>query len=55
LREVRQQPWAAFRARIGLTGLPERFSDVVDGVVELIDGVQNENVSHWHPAAHRWE
>ena len=38
LRESRQQPWAAFRARVGLPGLPERFSDVVDGVVEFIDG-----------------
>jgi Nucleotidyl transferase AbiEii toxin, Type IV TA system len=55
LREVRQQPWAAFRARVGLTGLPESFSGVVDGVVALIDGAQNENVSHWHPAERRWE
>ncbi|MGH2855213.1 MAG: nucleotidyl transferase AbiEii/AbiGii toxin family protein [Solirubrobacteraceae bacterium] len=55
LREVRQQPWVAFRARVGLTGLPERFSDVVDGVVELIDGAQSETVSRWHPAERRWE
>ncbi len=55
LREVRQQPWAAFRARVGLTGLPESFSEVVDGVVEFVDGVQDENVSRWHPAERRWE
>jgi hypothetical protein len=55
LREVRQQPWAAFRARVGLTGLPESFSDVVDGVVDLIDGAQSETVSRWHPAGRRWE
>jgi hypothetical protein len=55
LREVRQQPWAAFRARVGLPGLPERFSDVVDGVVEFVDGVQDEMASHWHPVERRWE
>jgi hypothetical protein len=55
LREVRQQPWAAFRTRVGLAGLPERFSEVVDGVVELVDGVQDENVSRWHPSERRWE
>ncbi len=54
LRETRQQPWAAFRARVGLAGLPERFSEVVDGVVELVDGVQDEQASRWHPAERRW-
>jgi len=55
LRETRQQPWEAFRARVGLTGLPERFSDVVDAVVEFIDGLQAENISRWNPAERRWE
>lgn len=55
LRETRQQPWEAFRARVGLTGLPERFSDVVDGVVDFIDGLQAENVSRWNPVERRWE
>ncbi len=54
LREVRQQPWAAFRARIGLAGLPEHFSEVVDSVVEFVDGVQDEQASRWHPAERRW-
>jgi hypothetical protein len=55
LRETRQQPWEAFCARVGLTGLPERFSDVVDAVVEFIDGLQKEKVSRWNPAERRWE
>lgn len=55
LRETRQQPWEAFRARVGLTGLPERFSDVVDGVVDFIDGTQAESVSRWNPVERRWE
>ncbi len=54
LRERRQQPWEAFRARAGLPGLPERFSHVVDGVVAFIDGV-HENASRWNPARRRWE
>lgn len=41
--------------RVGLTGLPEHFSDVVDGVVEFINGLQAENVSRWNPARRRWE
>jgi hypothetical protein len=55
LRETRQQPWEAFRARVGLIGLPERFSDVVDSVVDFIDGLQDENVSRWNPVKRRWE
>jgi hypothetical protein len=55
LREIRQQPWEAFRARVGLTGLPERFSEVVDAVVKFIDGLQAENISYWNPAHRRWE
>jgi hypothetical protein len=54
LRQSRQQPWEAFRARVGLSALPERFSEVVDGVVEFVDGVQEEHVSRWHPAERRW-
>jgi hypothetical protein len=55
LREVRQQPWAAFRARVGLAGLPEHFSDVVDSVIGFVDGVQDEQASRWHPAERCWE
>jgi hypothetical protein len=55
LRDTRQQPWEAFRARAGLSGLPERFSDVVDGVVGFIDGLQADGVSRWNPAERRWE
>jgi hypothetical protein len=55
LREARQQPWEAFRARVGLTGLPERFSDVVDGVVDFLDGLQTDGVSRWNPTQRRWE
>jgi len=55
LRETRQQPWVAFRARVGLIDLPERFSDVVDRVVGFIDGLQDENISRWNPAERCWE
>jgi hypothetical protein len=55
LRETRQQPWETFRARAGVAGLPERFSDVVDGVVAFLDGVHDENASRWDPAERRWE
>lgn len=55
LRESRQQPWEAFRARAGLPGLPERFSDVVDAVVDFIDGLQTAEISLWNPAEQRWE
>lgn len=54
LRETRQQPWAAYRARVGLAGLPERFSEVVDDVVEFVDGAQGERASRWHPTERRW-
>jgi hypothetical protein len=55
LRQTRQQPWAAFRARIDLVGLPERFSEVIDRVVEIVDGVHDESVSQWRPAERRWK
>jgi len=55
LRESRQQPWEAFRARAGLPGLPERFADVVDAVVNFIDGLQGTRGSIWNPAVRRWE
>jgi nucleotidyltransferase AbiEii toxin of type IV toxin-antitoxin system len=54
LRQARLQPWAAFRARVGLASLPERFSEVVDRVVEIVDGVHEESVSRWQPAERRW-
>ena len=55
LRERRQQPWEAFRVRAGLPGLPENFSDVVDVVVGLIDGLQAVGISRWSPAKRKWE
>jgi len=55
LRESRQQPWEAFRARAGLSGLPERFAEVVDAVVDFIDGLQKARSSTWNPATRRWE
>jgi hypothetical protein len=55
LRGSRQQSWAAFRARAGLPGLPENFKDVVDVVVDLIDGLQASGISRWNPAMKRWE
>jgi hypothetical protein len=55
LRESRQRPWEAFRARVGLPGLPERFADVVDRVVEFIDGVDADDVARWSPTRRRWE
>lgn len=55
LRESRQQPWEAFRARAGLPGLPERFADVVDAVVDFLDGLQSTQGSAWNPATRRWE
>jgi len=55
LRESRQQPWEAFRARAGLSGLPERFADVVDAVVNFIDGLQGPHNSIWNPATRKWE
>ena len=55
LRESRQQPWEAFRTRVGLPGLPDRFSDVVDGVVEFLDGLHADDASYWNPTQRRWE
>jgi hypothetical protein len=54
LRDSRQQPWEAFRARTGLGGLPERFADVVDAVVDFIDGLQDTRGSIWNPATRQW-
>jgi Nucleotidyl transferase AbiEii toxin, Type IV TA system len=56
LRDARQQPWTAFRARVGLPALPERFSDVVDRVVGFIDGVDDaHDAARWRPDRGRWE
>jgi hypothetical protein len=54
LRVGRQQPWAAYRARVSLPGLPERYADVVDAVVEFLDGLQADAGSHWNPRQRRW-
>jgi hypothetical protein len=45
LRESRQQPWVAFRARAALPALPDRFADVVDAVVDFLDGLQHARLS----------
>lgn len=55
LRESRQQPWEAFRERAGLAGLPERFADVVNVVVDFVDGLLGTRGSTWNPATGRWE
>jgi nucleotidyltransferase AbiEii toxin of type IV toxin-antitoxin system len=55
LRESRQPSWAAFRARVGLDALPERFADVVDAVVAFVDGLTTGDVVQWSPASERWE
>jgi len=54
LRDTRQRSWAAFRARVGLDVLPERFSDVVDAVAAFIDGLAAESAERWSPADGRW-
>jgi Nucleotidyl transferase AbiEii toxin, Type IV TA system len=54
LREGRQQPWAAYRARVGLPELPERYAEVVDAVVEFLDGLQADDGSYWDPHQRRW-
>ena len=55
LRESRQQPWEAFRIRAGLPGLPEHFADVVDAVVDFIDGLEDTGGSTWNPEIRQWE
>jgi len=54
LHESRQTPWEAFRARVGLDVLPERFSDVVEAVVAFIDGLAADDVIRWSPTDERW-
>lgn len=55
LRESRQRPWEAFRARAGLPVLPERYADVVDSVVDFLDGLYANRGAHWEPTKRRWE
>lgn len=55
LRDTRQQSWIAFRARVGPTALPESFADIVDRVVEFIDGLPKADDAHWSPDQRRWE
>ncbi|HEX7292387.1 MAG TPA: nucleotidyl transferase AbiEii/AbiGii toxin family protein [Conexibacter sp.] len=54
LPESRQRSWTAFRARVGLDVLPERFADVVDAVVAFIDGLAAGGAARWSPADQRW-
>jgi len=54
LRESRQRSWMAFRARVGLDVLPDRFSDVVDAVVAFLDGLAADGVMRWSPVEERW-
>jgi hypothetical protein len=52
----RQRSWAAFRERAGLSALPERFADVVEGVREFIDPLLAADELHrWDPVERRWE
>lgn len=55
LRESRQRPWAAFRSRVGLAVLPERFAEVVDAVSAFVDGLPTDGAARWNPADRRWE
>jgi hypothetical protein len=55
LRETRQQPWEAFRARVALLALPERFADVVDRVVDFLDDIPPSGAARWSPLRGRWE
>ena len=54
LQHSRQRSWTAFRARVGLDVLPERFSDVVDAVVAFLDGLAADGVMQWSPVEERW-
>jgi hypothetical protein len=54
LHESRQRSWTAFRTRVGLDVLPERFSDVVEAVVAFIDGLAADDVKRWSPTDERW-
>lgn len=54
LRASRQRPWTAFRARVGLEALPERFADVVGEVVAFVDGMPMDGAARWSPSAGRW-
>jgi hypothetical protein len=55
LRETRQQPWEAFRARVVLLALPRRFADVVDRVVDFLDDIPASGAARWNPVQGRWE
>jgi predicted nucleotidyltransferase component of viral defense system len=57
LPEARQEPWAALRERLGATGLPESFADVVAGVIEFIDPLLDDHTdgTQWTPSTRRWE
>jgi Nucleotidyl transferase AbiEii toxin, Type IV TA system len=54
LPESRQRSWTAFRARVGLDVLPERFADVVDAVAAFLDGLASDGIVRWSPADRRW-
>jgi hypothetical protein len=54
LRESRQRSWTAFRTRVGLDVLPERFSDVVEAVLAFIDGLAADGAMRWSPTEEHW-
>jgi hypothetical protein len=35
--------------------LPERYADVVDSVVDFLDGLYANRGAHWEPTKRRWE
>ena len=55
LGQSRQRSWAAFRARVGIDALPERFSDVVEAVVAFVDGLPADGGARWSPADWGWD
>jgi hypothetical protein len=55
LGESRQQPWEAFRERVGLLALPTRFSEVVEGVVGFVDNLPSERAAQWNPSQRTWD
>lgn len=55
LGQSRQRSWTAFRARVGIDALPERFSDVVEAVVAFVDGLPAGGGARWSPADWVWD
>ena len=52
-----QPKWAAWRARTGRTGLPERLADVLRALSRFADPVITGQAKSrtWNPAVNKWE